>query len=48
MSPGIAADGFVFLTGVTGASADGTMPQGDVAQFEPVSKRLLQYSPKQT
>ncbi|MEP1199453.1 Rid family hydrolase [Tateyamaria sp.] len=34
MSPGIAADGFVFLTGVTGASADGTMPQGDVAQFE--------------
>lgn len=33
MSPGIAAEGFVFLTGVTGAAADGMMPEADVAQF---------------
>jgi len=40
MSPGIAADGFVFLTGVTGASADGTMPQGNVAQFEACFEKI--------
>ncbi|MEM6898967.1 MAG: Rid family hydrolase [Pseudomonadota bacterium] len=40
MSPGIAVDGFVFLTGVTGASADGTMPMGDVAQFEACYEKI--------
>lgn len=40
MSPGIAADGFVFLTGVTGARADGTMPDGDIAQFHACFEKI--------
>jgi len=33
MSPGILSGDHVFLTGVTGVSANGVMPDGDVPQF---------------
>lgn len=33
MSPGIVSGDHVFLTGVTGAASDGTMPDGAKAQF---------------
>mmetsp|Transcript_18340 Transcript_18340/g.29461 ORF Transcript_18340/g.29461 Transcript_18340/m.29461 type:complete len:129 (+) Transcript_18340:473-859(+) len=33
MSPGIVSADHVFLTGVTGAATDGTMPTDDAAQF---------------
>ncbi|WP_299651907.1 RidA family protein [uncultured Tateyamaria sp.] len=34
MSPGIVSHNHVFLTGVTGAGPDGTMPETPQAQFE--------------
>ena len=33
MSPGVLSDGHVFLTGMTGSRADGTMPETPEAQF---------------
>lgn len=33
MSPGIVSQNHVFMTGVTGAAADGSMPVSDDAQF---------------
>jgi enamine deaminase RidA (YjgF/YER057c/UK114 family) len=33
LSPGVAAGGFVFLTGMTGARQDGTMPEDPAAQI---------------
>lgn len=33
-SPGVLADGFVFVSGMTGSAADGTIPDGIVAQTD--------------
>lgn len=40
MSPGLSAGGFVFLTGVTGADADGVMPEDPEAQFRLVFEKM--------
>jgi enamine deaminase RidA (YjgF/YER057c/UK114 family) len=41
MSPGILADGFLFLTGVTGGDARGDMPEDPEVQFRNCFSKIL-------
>ncbi|WP_299285957.1 RidA family protein [uncultured Tateyamaria sp.] len=40
MSPGILSGGHVFMTGVTGAGADGVMPDTEKAQFHACFEKI--------
>lgn len=40
MSPGLEHNGFVFLTGVTGADADGNLSSDTIVQIEAVFKKV--------
>lgn len=40
MSPGLEHDGFVFLTGVTGADSDGNLSSDTIVQIEAVFKKV--------